>query len=111
MSSAVLQHTLASPAVCRGAGVHSGAPATLTLLPAPQGAGVVFARTDAAGCGARIPLSPAAVVDTRLHTVLGDASGVAVSTVEHVLAALAALGVDNATVELDGPETPIMDGS
>ena len=111
MSSATFQHTLATPAVCRGVGVHSNAAATLTLRPAPQGAGIVFVRTDVAGVDARIPLSPEAVVDTRLHTVVGNAAGVSVSTVEHVLAALAALGVDNAVVELDGPEAPIMDGS
>lgn len=111
MGPATLQHTVAGPAVCRGVGVHSGAPVRLTVRPAPVNAGVVFVRVDVTDRDNRVPVSPTAVVDTRLHTVLGAVSGVTVSTVEHVLAALAGLGVDNAVVELDGPEAPIMDGS
>ncbi len=110
MSSAAFQHTFASPAVCRGVGVHSGRLATLIMRAAAAGAGLVFARTDL-GPDARVRVCAEAVVDTRLHTVLADAAGVAVSTVEHLLAALAIAGVDNAVLELDGPETPIMDGS
>lgn len=108
MSSASQQHTLATPATCRGVGVHSGRPVALTLRAAAAGSGLTFVRADAGG--ARVPVSAQAVVDTRLHTVLG-AGGVTVSTVEHLLAAFSALGVDNAVVELDGPELPIMDGS
>lgn len=111
MSSATFQHTVAGPAVCRGVGVHSGLPVRLVVRPAPVDAGVVFVRLDVTDRDNRVRVSPAAVVDTRLHTVLGDPEGVTVSTVEHVLAALAGLGVDNAVVELDGPESPIMDGS
>ena len=108
MGWATLQHTLATPAVCRGAGVHGGRPVEMVVRAAPVGAGLAFVRLDAGG--ARVPVCAQAVSDTRLHTVL-CADSVAVSTVEHLLAAFAALGVDNATVELDGPELPIMDGS
>lgn len=111
MGSATFQHTLAAPTVCKGVGVHSGAPVRLTVRAAPVDTGVVFVRTDVVDRNNRVPVSPSAVVDTRLHTVLGNAAGVTVSTVEHVLAAFAGLGVDNAVVELDGPEAPIMDGS
>ena len=110
MASATLQHTVATPAAFRGAGVHGGLPVEVVVRPAPVDAGLVFVRTDLAGDN-RVPVRADAVVDTRLHTVLGNAAGASVSTVEHLLAALAALGVDNAVIEIDGPETPIMDGS
>ena len=109
MGWATLQHTLAAPAVCRGVGVHSGRPVEVVVRAAPAGSGLSFVRTDAGGV--RVPVSAQAVSDTRLHTVLAEPGGVTVSTVEHLLAALAALGVDNALIELDGPELPIMDGS
>lgn len=113
MSSASQQHTVATPATCRGVGVHSGRPVALAVRSAPAGSGLTFVRTDAEA--ARVPVSAQAVSDTRLHTVLGAPGaawgGVTVSTVEHLLAAFCALGVDNAVVELDGPELPIMDGS
>ena len=110
MTAGMLQHTVAAPAVCRGVGVHSGRAATVSVRPAPAGAGLLFVRTDLND--ARVPVSAEAVVDTRLHTVLGAPQGDArVSTVEHLLAALAIAGVDNATIEVDGAEIPIMDGS
>lgn len=104
------QHTLAAPAICAGVGMHTGARVRLVIKPAPVGTGIVFVRTDVAGDG-RVPVSAEAVVGTRLGTVIANPQGVTVSTIEHLMAALAALGVDNAVAELDGPETPIMDGS
>ena len=104
------QHTVAGPAICAGVGMHTGQRVRLVIRPAPVDAGVVFVRSDVAGDG-RIPVSAEAVVATRLGTVIAHASGVTVSTIEHLMAALAALGVDNALIEVDGPEVPIMDGS
>jgi UDP-3-O-[3-hydroxymyristoyl] N-acetylglucosamine deacetylase len=82
----------------------------LTIGPAAIDSGIRFRRTDTAG-QVTIAARWDNVVDTRLCTVIGDASGVTVGTVEHLMAAFAGLGVDNALVELDGPEVPIMDGS
>jgi UDP-3-O-[3-hydroxymyristoyl] N-acetylglucosamine deacetylase len=92
--------------------VHSGLPATLTLIPAESDQGIVFVRTGAPGQHERqIRADFRAVTATDFATVLGDRSGPLVSTAEHVLAALRGMGVDNAVVEIDGPEVPIMDGS
>jgi UDP-3-O-[3-hydroxymyristoyl] N-acetylglucosamine deacetylase len=106
----VRQTTLAKRTRLEGVGVHSGAPVTLVLGPAPANAGIVFVRVDLEGAGRAIPAKAERVCDTRLATVIASDEGVTVSTVEHVVAALAGLGVDNALVEIDGPETPIMDG-
>jgi UDP-3-O-[3-hydroxymyristoyl] N-acetylglucosamine deacetylase len=105
------QHTLAGPASLAGVGVHTGAEVRVTLRPAPANAGVVFVRTDIEDRDNRLPARGEAVVQTQLGTVLGNAAGVRVSTVEHLMAALNALGIDNALVEVDGPEMPIMEGS
>jgi UDP-3-O-[3-hydroxymyristoyl] N-acetylglucosamine deacetylase len=105
------QHTVKTPAILAGVGVHTGERVRLVLRPAPADAGVTFVRTDVRDRDNRVPVSPEAVVKTQLGTVIGNAAGVTVSTIEHLMAALAALGVDNVTVELDGPEVPIMDGS
>jgi UDP-3-O-[3-hydroxymyristoyl] N-acetylglucosamine deacetylase len=95
-----------------GIGVHSGLPATLTLHPADAGTGIVFLRTGLEGRPDReIRADVRSVTATEFATVLGDPSGPLCSTAEHVLAALSGLGVDNAVVEIDGPEVPIMDGS
>jgi UDP-3-O-[3-hydroxymyristoyl] N-acetylglucosamine deacetylase len=104
------QTTLRKPAELSGVGVHSGLPVSLTLHPAEAGAGIVFLRTDGAA-EREIRAEARAVISTEFATVLGDGSGAAVSTIEHIMAALYGLGVDNATVELDGPEMPILDGS
>jgi UDP-3-O-[3-hydroxymyristoyl] N-acetylglucosamine deacetylase len=82
----------------------------MRLRPAAPNSGVTFVRTDLRGA-AEIPASWDRVVDTRLCTVLANEDGVTVGTVEHLMAALSGLGIDNAVVELDGPELPIMDGS
>lgn len=101
------QTTLKAPIGCVGVGVHTGSRVSLTFQPAPPDHGIVFHRAD---LGVDIPARFDRVVDTRLSTVLanGDAK---VATVEHVVAALAGCGIDNAVVVLDGPEVPILDGS
>ncbi|MDB5459303.1 MAG: UDP-3-0-acyl N-acetylglucosamine deacetylase [Caulobacteraceae bacterium] len=104
------QHTLAGPAICAGVGLHSGQRVRLSIRPAPVGTGIVFVRTDVDGDN-RVPATAEAVTQTRLCTVIVNDAGVTVATIEHLMAALAALDVDNAIVELDGPEIPIMDGS
>jgi len=106
------QTTLRVDAAVTGIGVHSGLPATLTLHPADAGTGIVFLRTGLEGRPDReIRADVRSVTATEFATVLGDPSGPLCSTAEHVLAALSGLGVDNAVVEIDGPEVPIMDGS
>jgi UDP-3-O-[3-hydroxymyristoyl] N-acetylglucosamine deacetylase len=105
------QTTLRSQVTVTGVGVHSGSAASLTLGPADIDTGFVFVRTGADGADREVHATADAVVATDLATVLGDDGGPLVSTAEHVLAALRGMGVDNATIELDGPEVPIMDGS
>ena len=107
----VPQQTLAGAVECVGIGLHSGMSVTMTLHPAPAGHGIVFRRLDVETSARDIPARFDRVVDTRMCTVLGNEAGVTVGTVEHLMAALAGLGVDNARVDLDGPEVPIMDGS
>jgi UDP-3-O-[3-hydroxymyristoyl] N-acetylglucosamine deacetylase len=103
------QRTIAEKVSCTGIGLHGGAPVHLTLQPARAGSGVVFVRTDTPA-PVEIPVHPDFVVDTRMATTLG-VGDVRVGTVEHLLAALHGLGIDNVRVELDGPEVPVMDGS
>lgn len=106
------QTTIAEPVVLRGIGVHSGGPATVTLLPADAGAGISFQRINPiSGVEVEFPAHWKNVTATSLCTVIGDPKAGGVSTVEHLMAALRGLGVDNAVVEMDGPEMPIMDGS
>jgi UDP-3-O-[3-hydroxymyristoyl] N-acetylglucosamine deacetylase len=83
----------------------------MRICTAPANYGVWFKRVDVTEGDAMIPARFDAVCDTRLCTVLGNADGATVSTVEHVMSALSACGVDNALIEIDGPEVPIMDGS
>jgi UDP-3-O-[3-hydroxymyristoyl] N-acetylglucosamine deacetylase len=90
-----------------GIGLHSGRPIRAALGPAPSGSGIVFHRTD---LNITIPALYDHVIDTRLCTMLG-LDGARIGTVEHIMAALAAAGVDDALIELDGPEVPILDGS
>ncbi|HTI66365.1 MAG TPA: UDP-3-O-acyl-N-acetylglucosamine deacetylase [Caulobacteraceae bacterium] len=106
----ILQHTLAGPVVFAGVGVHSGQYVRVAIRPAPADSGIVFVRSDLAGDN-RVKVSALSVVRTQLNTEIASPSGVAVSTVEHLLAAFSALSVDNAVVELDASELPIMDGS
>jgi len=109
--SQLLQHTLAGPAVCAGVGVHSGRHVRLAIRPAATNTGVVFVRTDVSDRDNRVPVMPHAVSRTQLNTEISNDAGVAVSTIEHLMAAFAALDIDNVVVEIDGPEVPIMDGS
>jgi UDP-3-O-[3-hydroxymyristoyl] N-acetylglucosamine deacetylase len=109
---AARQTTLRESTALEGVGVHSGLPVTLALHPAEAGTGLRFLRTGIdSSLDREIPADVGAVTATDFATVLGDASGPLLSTAEHVLSALAGLGVDNALVEVDGPEAPIMDGS
>ena len=106
------QTTLRKRCVLTGNGVHSNAPVTLILHPAESDSGIVFLRTNLPdGATRRIEAKWSRVSATDLCTVLGDVSLGSVSTVEHLLAALTGLGVDDVLVEVDGPEVPIMDGS
>ncbi len=108
---AVRQTTLREQISISGVGVHSGVPVTLTIHPADADTGIVFSRSDEEGREREVRADYRSVTATELATVLGDNSGILCSTAEHVLAALRGLGVDNAFIELDGPEVPIMDGS
>ncbi|HXK09014.1 MAG TPA: UDP-3-O-acyl-N-acetylglucosamine deacetylase [Vicinamibacteria bacterium] len=101
------RRTLRREVGCTGIGLHSGRPVRLRLLPAPAEHGIRFARTDV---GVEIPATLAHVGEQDHATTLRR-DGVSVGTVEHVLAALAGLGVDDARVEVDGPEVPVLDGS
>src|SRR6476620_590323 len=105
------QTTLRSHATVTGVGVHSGLPVSLTLGPAPVDSGFSFIRTGPDGRDREVQAIAESVIATEFATVLGDRKGPLVSTAEHVLAALRGMGVDNATIEVDGPEVPIMDGS
>jgi UDP-3-O-[3-hydroxymyristoyl] N-acetylglucosamine deacetylase len=106
------QTTLGEQVTVAGIGIHSGSPVTVTLSPAEADTGVVFWRCASEGKKDReLTADYRSVTATEFATVLGDANGPAVSTTEHVLAALYGLGIDNAVVEVDGPEVPIMDGS
>lgn len=106
------QTTLCKKCEVSGIGIHSGLPATVSLCPAKANSGFVIVRTGGATDQERtIQLGIRAATATEFATVLGDDSGPIVSTVEHVLAALRGLGVDNAIIKIDGPEVPILDGS
>ena len=109
-SSLLCQHTLKTAIGCTGIALHSGARVTMTLLPAPADSGIQFRRTDPKGKDKMIPARWDHVVDTRMCTTLGR-DGVTVGTIEHLMAALAGCAIDNAVIELNGPEVPIMDGS
>lgn len=104
------RRTLKAAISCVGIGLHSGRRASLTLRPASAGAGIRFRRSD---LGLEIPASFAHVADTRLCTALAlpEMPLARIGTVEHVMAALAGCGIDDAVVEVDGPEVPIIDGS
>lgn len=104
------QTTLAEQVTLTGIGVHSGKPASITLVPADAGVGIVFTRSDQEEAP-EVRARWDSVSATALCTVLGDPSEDGISTVEHIMAALFGMGVDNLVVEIDGPEMPIMDGS
>jgi UDP-3-O-[3-hydroxymyristoyl] N-acetylglucosamine deacetylase len=109
--SVYAQHTLAAPVSFQGVGLHTGQTISVTLLPAAVNTGIRFVRIDVEGPDPVVPARGEAVCQTRLGTVIGNGDGVTVSTVEHLMACLCGLEIDNLTIELDGPEVPIMDGS
>jgi UDP-3-O-[3-hydroxymyristoyl] N-acetylglucosamine deacetylase len=104
------QRSIREPASRRGVGLHTAVPATLTVRPAPPDHGIVFSVVPA---GVQIPVRPESLVNGHYATTIGvDGHGsVQIQTVEHLLAALSGLGIDNVLVEIDGPELPAMDGS
>lgn len=105
------QTTIAQSVSCHGTGLHSGLPATLVLRPASVGHGIVFQRTDVEGADGFVPARYDLVSSAFYGSTLKNEADVEVRTVEHLMAAFSANGVDNVLVEIDGPEVPIMDGS
>ncbi|MEO9782438.1 MAG: UDP-3-O-acyl-N-acetylglucosamine deacetylase [Sedimentitalea sp.] len=106
-----MQNTLKAPVTFDGVGLHSGAPARMVLRPAQAGFGIRFRRTDIELGNAVIPALWDRVERSPLCTRLVNEAGVSVSTVEHVMAALSGCGINNALIDIDGPEVPILDGS
>jgi UDP-3-O-[3-hydroxymyristoyl] N-acetylglucosamine deacetylase len=105
------QTTLRAPVSLSGIGLHSGSTVTLNVRPAAANTGITFRRMDVIPAHSMIPARFDAVCETRLGTTIKNTHGVTVATIEHLMAALWGAGVDNALVELDAPEVPIMDGS
>ena len=105
-----MQASLKKSVILDGVGLHSGAAALLEMHPAPAGHGIIFRRTDLVGA-ADIPARWDNVTPSKLCTLLEGEGGVTLSTVEHVMAALAGTGVQNVLITVDGPEIPILDGS
>jgi len=109
-----MQTTLAQDVTLEGVGLHSGLSISMTLMPADVGQGIVFRRSDLAAQGSSVSDIAASyrnVTDLRLCTVISNEAGTSVGTIEHLMAALSAYGVDNLLIEVNGPELPIMDGS
>ena len=106
-----MSKTLKTSVSVKGVGLHGGQPVTMTISPASAGHGIVFARTDVVDADPVVPARFDLVTDTQLCTKLSNAAGTSIGTVEHVMAALAGLGISDAEILLDGPEVPIMDGS
>jgi UDP-3-O-[3-hydroxymyristoyl] N-acetylglucosamine deacetylase len=102
------QQTLKTEIGCRGVALHSGRRVSMNLVPAPPETGIIFRRTD---IGVEIRAVWENVVESMRCTNLSDGAGTLVGTIEHLMAALAGVAIDNLIVELDGPEVPIMDGS
>jgi len=105
------QTTIAAPVSLTGIGVHSGSPVSITFQPAEANSGIIFARQYDDGSSAEYRAVSSQVGPTDLCTILGSSPATWVATIEHVMAALYALGIDNVTVDVDGAEMPIMDGS
>ncbi|MFN3700068.1 MAG: UDP-3-O-acyl-N-acetylglucosamine deacetylase [Alphaproteobacteria bacterium] len=107
----MMQTTVKHSVSVRGIGLHTGKPITMTFQPAEAESGIVFVRSDLPTAQGEIPALFDYVIDTQLCTVIGNEFGARVGTIEHVMSALRAMGVDNLRIEIDGPEVPIMDGS
>lgn len=106
-----MQTTIRSAVTFEGVGLHSGAPVRMTVHPASANYGIWFRRTDIEAGDPLIPARWDAVVPSKLCTLIANRAGTSVSTIEHIMAALAGCGIHNALVEIDGPEVPILDGS
>ena len=106
-----MQNTLKSAVTFRGRGLHSGAPVLMVVRPASADYGIWFRRTDLTQGDSLIPARWDAVVPSKLCTQVANDDGASVSTIEHIMAALAGLAISNALIEIDGPEVPILDGS
>lgn len=109
-----MQHTLKTATeTLTGTGLHTGRDVKLRVLPAAPDTGLLFVRTDLTSVNTYVPATYEAVDShsSKLCTFLKNSAGVAVQTPEHLMAALAAAGIDNALIEIDGPEVPLMDGS
>ncbi|HDZ53572.1 hypothetical protein LCGC14_0045280 [marine sediment metagenome] len=106
-----MQHTLLSDIHFKGVGLHGGQPVSMTVKPAGADRGIVFKRIDLKRADNLIPARWDLVTPSRLCTIIANVAGSSVSTIEHIMAALAGCGVHNALIEIDGPEVPIMDGS
>ena len=106
-----MQHTLNDIVKISGIGLHSGKAANLVVQPAGVDFGIVFKRIDVSDKDNVVKALWSNVVDTRLCTLIGNKSGVTIGTIEHLMAALRAFGIDNALIQIDGPEVPILDGS
>ena len=111
MGQIIRQKTLKNAIGCSGIGLHTGAKVAMTLMPADENTGIVFKRTDISGGQAAITADWRNVSDSQLCTAIGNDDGVTIFTIEHLMAAFAGAGIDNAVVEINGPEVPIMDGS
>ena len=105
------QHTLVKEVSCVGVGLHSGADVHMAIKPAPENYGIRFVRKDVEGFDAVVSADYRNVTNTTLGTTIANDEGTIVSTIEHLMAAFWGCNIDNAIVELDGPEVPIMDGS
>ncbi|MBQ4890027.1 MULTISPECIES: UDP-3-O-acyl-N-acetylglucosamine deacetylase [Shewanella] len=106
----IFQRTVQKMVKSTGVGLHSGNKVTLCIMPAPVNTGIVLRRTDLTPA-VEIPAKANLVRETTMCTALVNDEGVRISTIEHLFAALAGLGIDNAVIEVDAPEIPIMDGS
>lgn len=111
MSLVRRQSTLRSPAMCAGIELHGGEHTRLAMRPAPINTGLVFVRTDIDDRDNKVVVRPDAVTGVHNCTTITNAAGVSVSTIEHLLAALSAMGIDNLFIDLDGEELPALDGS
>jgi UDP-3-O-[3-hydroxymyristoyl] N-acetylglucosamine deacetylase len=108
----ISQKTLKNSIQCSGVGLHSGVKVNMTLHPGAPGTGILFCRTGLPGGPVEIPATWEYAIETPLCTTLVDpAGGTKVATIEHLMSALLGCGIDNARIELDGPEVPVMDGS
>lgn len=111
MNAYAFQKTLKNAIGCSGVGLHTGAKVSMVIRPGESDSGIRFKRTDIPGGQAVIAASWRNVAESMLCSTVANGDGIDVKTVEHLMAAFAGMGIDNALVEVNGPELPIMDGS